>query len=237
MNLFKISFFWTLLSISGVAASQSCPGNLTTYQDTSTGKIGYAYSGGCHCHLRVVDVKPFRVRDPNMGRNIGDPIFDDGGRYTNFYSPYDGMLGRGTEKRFPKSQKILDDYFKEKKSCPDEPVFQSFMATYRQEVAVNQKQDEVKQREQKIENDKRVASRKASLQTHCKGNPKVSVTLIERFSSRLQVSPDTIKLSRVSLDLGWDGSCKGVFYTPKGAKNCELEFNQSGVVTGLKSCD
>jgi len=221
-----------LISISGAAASQ-CPVNVVNYQDTSTGKMGYAYVGGCQCHLRVTVVKPFRDL---RNRNIGDPL-DDGGRYASFFSPHDSMLSQQTEKRFPNSQKILDDFFKENKSCPDEPAFQNFLATYRQELIVLQKQDEVKQREQKIENDKRLASRKAFLQTHCKGNPKVSVTLIERFSSRLQVSPDTIKLSRVSLDLGWDGSCKGVFYTPKGAKNCELEFNQSGVVTGLTSCD
>jgi hypothetical protein len=64
----------------------------------------------------------------------------------------------------------------------------------------------------------------------CSGIPRIDLASIEAFSTFLGVPPDSIKLNRVTAttEVGLFGgnilSCNGVFYTPKGAKNCSLEF-------------
>jgi hypothetical protein len=169
----------------------------------------------CFCHLYV-----------NIAKNINAP-----GRF--FTAPPHWSAKDG--KYFPKSQKLLADIFKDKKECPSESEYQSFLANLSQEIIEVKQQNEVRERNERNELDKILVLKRTFLQKYCQANPRVALTAIEAYSSRIQVSPDAIKLSRVSLNLK-DAICNGVFYTPKGATTCELNFDESGVVTSWSYC-
>jgi hypothetical protein len=75
----------------------------------------------------------------------------------------------------------------------------------------------------------------------CSGKPKTLIIVFEGLSRSLQVNPDSINLNRVSTfkdqDMGIGEiyfKCMGVFYSPKGAQNCEIDFDEKGVIS--KAC-
>lgn len=82
---------------------------------------------------------------------------------------------------------------------------------------------------------------------YCKPQAKVSRELYEAMSSALSINPRSINLERInisSVDATWGvyeklgeaydtiPKCTGTFYSPKGAHQCELEFNEQGLVVG-----
>lgn len=92
-----------------------------------------------------------------------------------------------------------------------------------------------------------------SINQFCRGKPTVDAQLKEAMSNRLRVSPDSISLNRVEIytkELIYvemngfsnrtDGSnrysyCHGVFYSPGGSFECNLNFNQNNVI--VNACD
>ena len=105
------------------------------------------------------------------------------------------------------------------------------MSTWRNEIDENS-EEEIKRQKQY---DKELAPIRAQLQRMCQGIPKVNIGSIERLSSSMQVHPDSIKLARLELSLE-NFLCRGIFYTPNGAKTCDLTFDSAGVVESLQRC-
>lgn len=216
MRLLKFLFSLALILISGVSAADNyCAEHKTTYTDGSIGTKKYQ-DDMCFCHLYV-----------NIEKNINAP-----GR---FFTAPPHWSANSQGKYFPKSQKLLADIFKDKKECPSESEYQSFLANLSQEIIEVKQQDEVREQKERNEIDNILVLKRTFLQKYCQANPRVALTAIEAYSSRIQVSPDAIKLSRVNLNLK-DAICNGVFYTPKGATTCELNFDESGVVTSWSHC-
>jgi hypothetical protein len=73
----------------------------------------------------------------------------------------------------------------------------------------------------------------------CSGKPKNYLTVFERLGQSLEVNPDSINLKRVGLITdGHSGElyfrCVGIYYSPKGAHECEVQFDEKGSIA--KAC-
>ena len=94
-----------------------------------------------------------------------------------------------------------------------------------------------------------------AINSFCKGKPRFLQTIAETIGGRIGVNPSSVTLDRVeivSVSMWYLGmantepgsqeareehynGCNGVFYTPKGPLNCNLHFNNNGIVTNI--CD
>ena len=211
LSIFCFLYMYTSLSMA------DCSEVKTKYSDGSYGIRSTSATTSpmrpCGCQIKVLLRKP----DPNKSIDWGD--------WATFTSPLDIW------DRFPKTQVVLDRFFKSTNQCPDEANFQILLSTWRNEIDENS-EEEIKRQKQY---DKELAPIKAKLQRMCQGIPKVNIGSIERLSSSMKVHPDSIKLARLELSLE-NLLCRGIFYTPNGAKTCGLNFDSAGVVESLQNC-
>ena len=73
---------------------------------------------------------------------------------------------------------------------------------------------------------------KALNEKFCKGVPKMYLGGYEYLSSKWRVNPDSITIKRAN----YTNACDVVFYTPVGAKTCEVNFDQKGTIDNVLSC-
>jgi hypothetical protein len=214
-------FIVGLTSMLICSFAAACPEVKTEYLDGSYSIRGTNLgtspirSNVCGCKVQIMTRKPKT-----------NSQYDWGG-FATFTTPLDIW------DRFPKTQIVLEDYFAKNKMCPDQTFFsQVFVIAWQNEI----KEQVEKERRQNEQEERALIPARTQLQSYCKGTPRVSVLQIERLSSVLKVHPDSIKLSRVELNLEHI-KCKGTFYTPVGARVCEFIFDSSGVVKELYRCE
>jgi hypothetical protein len=70
----------------------------------------------------------------------------------------------------------------------------------------------------------------------CSGKPRTYTSVFEQLSKSLQVNPNSITTNRISLvKKSYFGevylSCVAVYYSPKGAHECEVHFDEKGIVS------
>jgi hypothetical protein len=218
MNRIKSLFSFFSLCMFASLSMADCSEVKTKYADGSYSFRSTSATTSplrpCGCQVKVLLRKP----DPNKNFDWGD--------WATFTSPVDIW------DRFPKTQIVLDRVFKSTNQCPDEANFQVLVSTWRNEVE-EKNEEEMKSMKQYAQEN---AAKSAQIQRMCQGIPKVNIESIERLSSSMKVHPDSIKIARLEFGSG-STICRGIFYTPNGAKTCELEFDSGGVVKSLQRCN
>ena len=242
-NFYIVSLF---IFVSNVFAQDKCNVSKIVFNDGNTASIEYTNNphaedfswgrgnpNGYYCVFNF-SMKPLDEPNVPWWRSIKRALNGSLPKKTTS----DGANVSYYEYLYPLSELWIDNFLRDNKRLPNEEEYQSFKKQFEIDFWNNKKNESAfqKKRYDELEPERLAKKRKDDEFTKlCKGIPALNLSSIEKYSSVLGVPPDSIKLNRVTLKLDIALlRCTGVFYTPKGAKNCDLVFN--GKVAEINYC-
>jgi hypothetical protein len=215
MNSFnKLIALFFLSNLSSAFAQANCDVSKVVFNDGGTAQIEFASNPWFHpvdkwlcgddTKFCVISINVSWPQDPTADR-------------TRVRRAVTGVLpGRITRTRtytptYPVSDLWIDTFYKDNKRLPNEEEYQTFKKQFEIDYWNNKRNELAFQKNLDAEDKLKELSRQREFVEYskiCSGIPRVNLTSIEEFSSFLGVTPDSIKLNRVTSkqDLDWFGN-------------------------------
>ena len=181
--------------------------------------------------VRDTPIKSFFAKDLvnflgiNKGRRhpiTGEPYPDDG------YVEYKFFNSEIKNRALDKVKDIINSQIGAGNGCGSEENFIAINLIFKNAI----EEDLLARKTSETEKYAAKEKQKALNEKFCKGVPKMYLGGYEYLSSKWRVNPDSITIKRAN----YTNACDVVFYTPVGAKTCEVNFDQKGTIDNVLSC-